>query len=369
MQKIKGTFTEAAVYSDTADDYALAQVKMICSTEAAAGSQVRLMPDVHPGKIGPVGLTMTTTDKVLPGLVGVDIGCGISIAKIKDKKAELPKLDSVIRKNVPAGFDIRKKVHHLAEEFDFDRLRCAKHVRQDKAKLSLGTLGGGNHFIELDRDEDKNLYLTVHTGSRHLGKEVADFYMSSGQKKLKAKGIELPYEMTCLEGELLSDYLHDLLIAQEYAALNRRIIIDEITKGMKWKMDDSGSSIHNYIGEDRIIRKGAISARKGEPVIIPINMRDGIILGEGLGNEDWNFSAPHGAGRIMNREAVKTSFTVSQYKQQMRGIYSTCIDKSTLDEAPFAYRGIEEIAVAIEPTVRIDKIIKPVYNFKAGGKE
>jgi len=369
MQKIKGTFTEALVFSDTADDYALAQVKMICSHEAAAGSQIYLMPDVHPGKIGPVGLTMTVTDKVLPGLVGVDIGCGISIAKIKDKKAELPKLDSVIRKNVPAGFDIRKKVHHLAEEFDFDRLRCAKHVRQDKAKLSLGTLGGGNHFIELDRDEDKNLYLTVHTGSRHLGKEVADFYMSSGQKKLKAKGIELPYEMTCLEGELLSDYLHDLLIAQEYAALNRRIIIDEITKGMKWKMDDSGSSIHNYIGEDRIIRKGAISARKGEPVIIPINMRDGIILGEGLGNEDWNFSAPHGAGRIMNREAVKTSFTVSQYKQQMRGIYSTCIDKSTLDEAPFAYRGIEEIAVAIEPTVRIDKIIKPVYNFKAGGKE
>ena len=374
MKTINGVYTSADIYTtsdvDTAiDDYAIHQIQMLCDNETAKGSKIRVMPDVHPGKVGTIGLTMTITPKLMPNLINVDIGCGMTLAQIKGKTKEFQKLDVVIRDNIPSGFSTRKNVHHMAESIDLTRLYCYKHIYEKKAFLSLGTLGGGNHFIELDMDEDKNVYLVVHSGSRHLGKEVTEYYLTEGQKELKNKDIIVPYELTYLEGALLEHYLHDLEIVQEFAALNREIIIAEILKGMKWKKMDTYSCIHNYVDfshDTPILRKGAISARKNEPVIIPINMRDGILLGTGLGNPDWNYSAPHGAGRIMKRENVKESFTVSSFKTAMKGIYSSCISKDTLDEAPFAYRNLESIKEAIVDTVAVEKIIKPIYNYKAG---
>lgn len=312
----------------------------------------------------------------MPNLIGIDIGCGITLAQIKGKKIEYQKLDTVIRDNIPSGFQIRTKAHHFADEFVFSDLRCSKHIRQDKAILSLGSLGGGNHFIEADKDDEENLYIVLHTGSRHLGKEVTEYYLAEGQKDLKKRGIDIPYELTWLDGQLKEDYLHDLQLVQTFASLNREIILDELVKGMKWKVLDSYECIHNYIDSSDetlstfqapMLRKGAISAKALEKVIIPINMRDGILLGTGLGNREWNCSAPHGSGRIMKREDVSKQFTVSSFKSEMKGIYSSCIGKDTLDEAPFAYRRIDEIKEAISETVTIDNIIRPIYNFKAGG--
>ena len=380
METIKGAFTSAQIFTtnnkETAiDQYAISQLQMICNQESSKGCRIRVMPDVHPGKVGTIGLTMTIGEKVIPNLIGIDIGCGMTLAQIKGKKIEYQKLDTVIRDSVPSGFHIRSKVHRYADKFDFDALRCADHIRTDRAKLSLGSLGSGNHFIEADKDDDGNLYIVIHTGSRHLGKEVTEYYLNEGQKYLKANGIEVPYELTWLEGDLMENYLHDLQVVQHFASLNREIILDELVKGMKWKILDSYECIHNYVDTSSetlsvfgssMLRKGAISAKKEEKVIIPINMRDGIILGSGLGNLDWNCSAPHGSGRILKREEVKNHFTVSSFKSEMKGIYSSCIGKDTLDEAPFAYRRMDDITEVISDTVTINKIIRPVYNFKAG---
>lgn len=380
MKTIKGAATCAQIFTtnnkETAiDQYAISQLQMICDQESSKGCRIRVMPDVHPGKVGTIGLTMTIGEKIIPNLIGIDIGCGMTLAQINGKKIEYQKLDTVIRDSVPSGFNIRTKAHRFADEFDFDALKCASHIRTDKALLSLGSLGSGNHFIEADKDEDGNLYVVIHTGSRHLGKEVTEYYLNEGQKLLKEKGLVVPYEVTWLEGELMEDYIHDLQIVQRFASLNREIILDELVKGMKWKILDSYECIHNYVDTSpetqntfgfSMLRKGAISAKANEKVIIPINMRDGIILGTGLGNPEWNCSAPHGSGRIMKREEVKNSFTVSSFKSEMKGIYSSCIGKDTLDEAPFAYRAIDEIAEVISDTVTINKIIRPVYNFKAG---
>ncbi len=371
MKTVTGAYSTAKIFTDNVEDYAIAQIQVICDNEAAKGSKICVMPDVHPGKVGPVGLTMTVGERVLPNLIGVDIGCGMSTMQIKERKIEYQRLDKVIREEIPAGSSIRKTPHHLSEEFDFSQLLCAKHIHQQKALLSLGTLGGGNHFLEVDKDEDGNLYITVHSGSRHLGVEVTEYYLKEGQKELKAKGLQVPYELTWLEGALREAYLHDLLVVQEYAALNREIILYQLAKNMKWKVKDSMSCIHNYIAEEEgtlMLRKGAISAKENQDVIIPINMRDGIILGKGLGNQEWNQSAPHGSGRIMKRSDVAGEYTVSGFKKAMVGIYCSCIGKDTLDESPMAYRCISEIAEAIKDTVKIEKIIRPVYNFKAGGK-
>lgn len=375
MKTVNGIYTSACIFTTNndktaIDNYAIKQLQMLCDNETLSGCKIRIMPDVHPGKVGTIGFTSTIGDKIMPNLIGIDIGCGMTLAQIKGKKVDNQKLDTVIRDNIPSGFGIRKKPHHLTDEFDFSRLRCQKHVRVEKSLLSLGTLGGGNHFLEVDKDEDGNLYVVIHTGSRHLGKEVTEYYLAEGQKVLKSQGLEVPYELTWLSGTLKEDYLHDLHVVQDFAELNRQIILAELTKGMKWKVLDSYSSVHNYVddAEVPILRKGAISAHSGERVIIPINMRDGIILGTGLGNPEWNCSAPHGSGRIMKREMVKANFTVSAFKNEMKGIYCSCIGKDTLDEAPFAYRGIEEIAEVIKDTVTIDRIIRPVYNYKAGGE-
>ena len=386
MITIFGKYTNAIVYTVenelyALDDYARKQLQMICNHPSVEGSKVRVMPDVHPGKVGTIGLTMTVGDSILPSLVGVDIGCGMTMARVKTKGLQFRQLDSVIRENVPVGPRIREKEHKLADRVDLSELRCYKGINARKANRSIGTLGGGNHFIEVDRDEDGNTYLVVHSGSRHLGMEVADYYLRTGQKEMQMKKQGYaPYEMTCLTDELMDDYLHDIRIIQEFAALNREAIIDSIVNGMRWKIEDVFTCIHNYVDfsgvvdgssdeENKpVLRKGAISAKKGERVIIPINMRDGIILGTGLGNSDWNNSAPHGAGRIYKRSEVAEHHTVSDFKKAMDGIYSICINKDTLDESPFAYRGVDEIASVIKETVKIEKIIKPVYNYKAGGQ-
>ena len=405
MEIINGKYASAKIFSNSVEKYAITQIENICNNEVAKNAKVRVMSDVHPGLICPIGFTMTLenlendkTGRILPNLVSVDIGCGVTIAKItKSRGIEFKKLDSVIRNCVPSGFNIRKNPHRFSFDLEFSKLKCQKHIFKEKAVLSLGTLGGGNHFIEIDKSRDNEIFITVHTGSRHLGKEITDFYLNEGRKILREKACEKgfensieipPDELTYLEGNLMKDYLEDMKFAQNFAELNRLAIIDEIAKGMKWKIDESYSCAHNYIdfGEEQskcddikntngtfssvpILRKGAISSQKGERVIIPVNMRDGVILGVGKGNEDWNFSAPHGSGRIMKREDVKKSFTVNAFKKWMEGIYSSCIEKGTLDEAPFAYRRIDEIAKAIEPTVEVTKILKPIYNFKAASED
>lgn len=382
MEMIKGAYTSAQIYttnnpSIAVDPYALAQIRMICDQESSKGCRIRIMPDVHPGKVGTIGLTMTVGKRIMPDLIGIDIGCGMTLARIKNRKIEYQKLDTVIRESVPSGFAIRTKVHHFADSFDLRRLKCYNHIRSGKTLLSLGSLGSGNHFIEADIDNEGNLYVVIHSGSRHLGKEVTEYYLNEGQNYLKSRNINLPYELTWLEDSLMEDYLHDLQIVQEFASLNRTIILDELIKGMKWKILDTYECVHNYVDTSKetiepfgsaMLRKGAISAKSGEKVIIPINMRDGIILGTGLGNADWNCSAPHGAGRILKREDVRNHFTVSSFRSEMKGIYTSCINKDTLDEAPFAYRSLRDITDVIGDTVTINQILKPIYNFKAGGK-
>lgn len=232
----------------------------------------------------------------------------------------------------------------------------------------MGSLGGGNHFIEVDKGEDGSLYLVVHTGSRHLGEEVAEYYTRLASRRLKEEGREIPYYMSYLEGEDKRDYVEDVRIIQDYAEWNRQVIVQEILKGMKWKAVEQFSVAHNYLDDRGILRKGAISARKGEQLVIPIHMRDGVILGVGKGNPEWNESAPHGSGRRMKREEVKNQYTVSQFKKEMKGIYSTCVGTGTLDEAPFAYRSLEMILEQIQDTVKVTEVLKPVYNFKAGSQ-
>ena len=370
---INGRFSQAKIFTinnpkNQIDSYAQAQIKFICDNESSSGTIIRVMPDVHPGQVGTIGLTinLNNSQKIMPMLTGIDIGCGLSITKISKVRKEWQKLDSVIKENVPSGFKLRRKIHPKSIEFDYECLKCYEHLRINKADLSLGTLGSGNHFIEVDIDNENNIYLVIHSGSRHLGKEVTEYYLNAGQKLLKQKNINIPYELTYLEGNLRENYIHDVRALTKYAELNRKIMILEIIKGMKWKNDEIYSCPHNYIDEYNILRKGAVSARENEFVIIPINMRDGIILAEGKGNEDWNYSAPHGAGRIMKREDVKNSYTLSQFKASMKNIYSPSINQSTLDEAPFAYRGLTEIQEAVNDTVNVTKIITPLYNFKAG---
>lgn len=381
MITIYGKYTNAVVYTTNheeyaIDDYARKQLQRICDHPSVAGSKIRVMPDVHPGKVGTIGLTMTVGDSLLPSLVGVDIGCGITMARLATantqvKHIDFQRLDTVIREHVPTGARTRKSMHKLSHTVDLSKLICRRAVNHRKAGLSIGTLGGGNHFIEIDQDNEGGCYLVIHSGSRHLGMEVTEYYLREGQRQqqMKKQGGHASYEMTCLSGKLLEDYLHDLAIVQEFAARNREAMIEEIVRGMKWKVAESCSCIHNYVdfsGAAPLLRKGAIRANNGERVIIPINMRDGIILGTGLGNEEWNCSAPHGSGRVYKRCEVKEHHTVSEFKKEMEGIYSVCINKNTLDEAPFAYRRMEDILEVIGDTVKVEQVIKPVYNYKAG---
>ena len=368
MKEVEGKYAAAKIFTDDVEDYAIAQIRQLCDQPAFEGSKIRVMPDVHPGKVGTIGFTATVKDKIMPNVIGVDIGCGMFMQQFRAKGVELQRLDTVIRECVPSGHSSRAEAHWFADRIDLGMLRCAKHIDIDRAYRSLGTLGGGNHFIEIDTDERKQNYLIIHTGSRHLGKEVIDHYLREGHRRIKDTDKDAAFELTWLEDDLKADYLYDMIIVQKFAEINRRAIAYEITKGMKWKVMEEFSCIHNYIDfsyDTPIMRKGAISARKDEDVIIPINMRDGVLVGKGIGNADWNYSAPHGAGRLASREETKRNYTLSDFKKEMKGIYSPSISKDTLDEAPFAYRPLDQILPYITDTVEITKRLKPIYNFKA----
>lgn len=399
MLEVKGKYNSAKIFTDVVDKASVAQVIELCNQPFTAKSRIRMMPDIHAGAGCTVGTTMTITDKVVPNLVGVDIGCGMETVHLREQHLELQKLDKLIRAKIPSGFSIREKAHRYFDEIDLTELYCYRQINPLRAEKSLGTLGGGNHFIEVDRDDEGGLYLVIHSGSRHLGLEVAAWYQNEAYQrlnkssksdeaaliaKLKSEGRDkeiqkairklkntkqtsIPKPLAYAEGKLFEQYIHDMRIIQRFAVLNRRAIADDILKGMGLHAQDSFTTIHNYIDTDAmVLRKGAVSAKAGERLLIPINMRDGSLICIGRGNEDWNCSAPHGAGRLMSRSQAKQSFTVSEFKHQMDGIYTTSVGKATLDECPMAYKRMEDIVSNIGETVRIERIIRPVYNFKAG---
>lgn len=366
MIEVKGKYNTAKIFTEQVEDEALNQIRELCDQAFTQGSQIRIMPDVHAGIGCTIGTTMTVTDKIVPNLVGVDIGCGMETIKLRERKLNFDKLDRLIHSRIPAGFAIRKKPHPYTKKIDLDRLICKNHVDLERARLSVGTLGGGNHFIEVNQDREGSLYLVVHSGSRHLGKQVADYYQKLAYRELKAASIEISKSLAYLEGTSYADYLHDMKIVQQYAVWNRRAIVDEIVAGLDLAIEDKFTTIHNYIDLDSmILRKGAISARKGEKVLIPLNMRDGSLICVGKGNPDWNYSAPHGAGRIMSRRQAKKTISLEEFRQSMEGIYTTTVNKSTLDECALAYKSMEEIIDNIHETVEVLERIKPVYNFKS----
>lgn len=398
MIQIEGKHNKAVVYTDQLDEGATGQIRALCDQAFTEGARIRMMPDVHAGAGCVIGTTMTIHGQIVPNLVGVDIGCGMETVMLNQKRADYPKLDSLIRKKIPSGMNVRENAHAYADEIDLSALRCGEKLGIDRGYLSIGTLGGGNHFIEVDKDDAGNLYLVVHSGSRHLGLEVAKYYQqaawdqrngrSQSQREtliqslreqgreqdiqdaltaLKKDTSDIPFALAYVEGELFDDYLHDMALMQRFADLNRKAMVREILRGMKWDEADRFTTVHNYIDtENMILRKGAVSAAAGQRLLIPMNMRDGSLICVGKGNEDWNFSAPHGAGRLMSRKAAKESFTLSEYKKQMKGVFSTTVAKDTLDECPMAYKSMETIIENIAPTADIEKTIKPTYNFKAG---
>lgn len=383
---------EVKIFAETFEYDAYEQIKRIANYEAYKDSIIRIMPDSHAGKGCTVGTTMTITDKVTPNLVGVDIGCGMLAVELKDNYIDCEKLDSVIREKVPNGFNVHER---QKSTFDFDKLLCGKHVDLERALLSIGTLGGGNHFIEMDYSEKHNkYYLVIHSGSRKLGGDVCKYYQdlafqganemgkvkSELINRLKAEGREKDIEseikklkkpsadkeLAHLWGNNFSSYLNDMEIVQRFAVLNRKTIADIIIKGMGFREESRFETIHNYIDFNRmILRKGAVSAEKGQILLIPINMRDGSLICIGKGNENWNYSAPHGAGRLMSRSKAKELISMDEFADSMNGIYTTSVNESTIDEAPHAYKSMEEIKNAIVDTVDIIDTIKPIYNFKA----
>ena len=398
MIEVKGTHNAALCFTDNLEASAAAQIKAVCDEESFSDCKIRIMPDVHGGMGCTIGTTMTITDKVVPGMVGVDIGCGMETVRLDETVIDFDALDVLIRRQIPCGREVRKKPHHIAEEIDLGRLRCARSVNSERARRSIGTLGGGNHFIEIDRSEDGALYVVVHSGSRHIGNEVAKHYQNEGWAalcgnarfqiketidRLKAEGREkeigqtlkelssndsaqVPKDLAYVEGGLFDDYIHDMKIIQHFAVLNRKAMMEIVLQGMKVTPVETFTTIHNYIDtETMILRKGAVSAQKGEKLLIPINMRDGSLICVGKGNEDWNQSAPHGAGRLMSRKTAFKVLSMEQYRAEMDGVYTTCVNSGTLDESPMAYKDMSEIVSQITPTAEITSRIKPVYNFKA----
>ena len=352
------------IFASYIDENAKEQIRNLARVPAFQGSKIRIMPDCHTGKGCVIGFTADLGDKVIPDVVGVDIGCGMLLTKINDSILDLKKLDETIRACVPSGRRVRQKA---IESFD---LSVLKHSFRDKDidhfERSIGTLGGGNHFIEVDYGKDGSYYLLIHTGSRNLGTQIADFYQKEAIAMQSLNGTATVPESLCyLEGKARENYLNDMRIAQEFAKENRRRIRDIIFSHMDWKEGESVECVHNYIGDDNIIRKGAISARQGEKLIIPLNMRDGVILGRGKGNEEWNYSAPHGAGRALSRMEARGHLSLDEFSQEMQGIYTTCINVGTLDEAPMAYKNPKDILTYLPQTATIEDILKPIYNFKA----
>lgn len=398
MIEIKGSHNTAFCYCDELDPNAAHQIRTVCDRPEFAGSRIRIMPDVHAGKGCTIGTTMTITDKIVPGMVGVDIGCGMETVEIAERRVDFERLDSLIRAQIPAGREVRGDYHALNAQIDLTQLRCAKKLKIDRARRSIGTLGGGNHFIEVDRADDGTLFLVVHSGSRHIGTEVADYYQQEAIRqlsgsardlangeivRLKSKGrhrqieaaakrlrregaVHIPKDLAYVTGDLFDDYIHDMKIIQRFATLNRQAMMDVILRGMGLAKVDEFTTIHNYVDTDMmILRKGAVSAKRGERLLIPINMRDGSLICVGKGNADWNYSAPHGAGRIMSRKAAFSSLSMDEYRREMAGIFTTCVTRDTLDESPMAYKSMDAIVRNIAPTADIVRHIRPVYNFKA----
>ena len=403
MNQIIGRYATAIVYTDIIEETATEQIRTLCDQSFVEGCSIRIMPDVHAGTGCVIGFTADLGQRVIPSIVGVDIGCGMLTVELGKEPIDCAKLDTVIREYIPAGSVVHEspaaEFPKLKDLLIYDKLRNLPWIEN-----SLGTLGGGNHFIEVDVDDDGNHYLVIHTGSRNLGKQVADYYQELAYDILYGKFIEqaqrraliaeykatgrtaelqqalknfsvevdnqIPRNLCYLTGEAREAYLHDMKICQEYAVMNRRIIADRILTNLLGRGLDSFHSfqtIHNYIDHDsNIIRKGAVSAKKGEQLLIPINMRDGSLICLGKGNPEWNCSAPHGAGRLFSRGAARQNFTVEAYAKEMSGIYTTSVSEETLDECPMAYKPMDSIISNVEPTVEILKVIRPVYNFKAG---
>jgi len=402
MINIQGKFNTATCFTDSIDELTEKQIKTFCDQELFADCKVRIMPDVHYGRSCSIGTTLTIGNKLVPAMVGVDIGCGMETAQIDVESIDFPRLDKVIHEHIPAGFNIRSVHHKYVENIDLSKLRCIKHVNTDRAYKSIGTLGGGNHFIEVAVSEEGKHYITIHSGSRHIGNEVADYYQTEGYntlcgksqiqidnmiKQLKSEGrhkeiqstisnlkkqsdIMVPENLAYVEGSLFDDYLHDMNIIQQFATLNRKAMLETILDSMQISTITQFTTIHNYIDtEFMILRKGAVSAKEGEILLIPINMRDGSLICVGKGNLDWNFSAPHGAGRLMSRKKAFESLSMEKYKEEMNDVYSSCVLPETLDESPMAYKPIEEIIKHIKPTAEIVERLKPVYNFKASEQQ
>lgn len=400
MLEIKGKVNTAICYAKVIEEGAIEQIRRMCDYELTAGSRVRIMPDVHAGKGCTIGTTMTVTDKVCPNIVGVDIGCGMFTVKLADKELDFEKIDAACH-YIPSGMNVWEG---RLERFDLTDLRCYRSLRDTRRlERSLGTLGGGNHFVEVDRSADGTNYLVIHSGSRNLGKQVAEVYQqlavdlhmgkesyfkqrdeiirtykeegrrSEIQQTLKelknnyeTQALAVPADICWLYGTFLDDYLHDVEICQKFARRNREKMAEIILERTGMTALESFHTIHNYIDtKEMILRKGAIAAHAGEKVLIPINMRDGSVIAIGKGSEEWNYSAPHGAGRIMSRGKAKEAIDIEAYKESMKGIYTTSVNESTLDEAPMAYKSLEDIIDVISDSVDIIEVMRPVYNFKA----
>ena len=398
MIEIKGKINTAICYAKVVEDEAVAQIRRMCDYDFTENSIIRIMPDVHAGKGCTIGTTMTVHGKAVPNIVGVDIGCGMYTINIGKGEIDFAKLDAAAH-FVPSGKNVWEG---RQEKFDLEALRCYRQLKNTKRlERSLGTLGGGNHFIEVDRASDGTNYLVIHTGSRNLGKQVAEIYQQlaidlnkgmedyfdrrdeiirtykeQGRRKEIQKALEeisidkkettIPEDLCYLYGRFFEDYIHDIEICQQFATRNREKIAEILIDRAGLVAGEAFHTIHNYIDTDEmILRKGAIAAHKGEKVLIPINMRDGSILAVGKGNPDWNHSAPHGAGRLMSRKQAKEKLDMTEYQQTMSGIYTTSVNESTIDEAPMAYKSMDDIISVIDETVDIIEILKPVYNFKA----
>ena len=399
MFTVDGQYNSATIYTDDIEPEAISQIIQFCNQPTFAESKIRIMPDVHAGAGCTVGTTMTIKDKVVPNIVGVDIGCGMLVAEFGKVDIDPIILDETIHKYVPAGFEIRETEHKFIEKIHINELLC-NEIDSDRAYKSIGTLGGGNHFIELDTDDDGNKYLVIHSGSRRLGQEVAKYYQKTAFKDLsnkfgrnkrdaiikrckaenKKRDIEVELkelakirpenfnsDFAYCEGVLFDNYIHDMKIMQEFAVYNREAILDTICSNMGLTIVNKFCTLHNYIDMDAmILRKGAVSAQKDERLIIPMNMRDGSLICIGKGNPEWNYSAPHGAGRLLSRSKAKEQILLEDFEASMNGIYTTSISYATIDEAPMVYKPMQEIIDNIGDTVTIEKIIKPLYNFKAG---
>ena len=400
MIEITGKFNTAKCFATTVEDGAREQIMAVCDTEAFASSKIRIMPDVHAGKGCTIGTTMTVTDKIVPSMVGVDIGCGMYTVSLGNIDIDFEKVDEAAH-YIPCGRNVWEGRN---ERFDLTVLRCYRNLKDTRRlERSLGTLGGGNHFIEVDEDDEGGKYLVIHSGSRNLGTQVAEYYqqlavdlnlgkeeyfkkreeiistykaegrraeiqdtLKQMAKEWQAKEPTLPRDLCYLYDSFMEDYLHDVDICQKFAERNRARMAEIIIERCGFTAIETFQTIHNYIDvNEMILRKGSVSAKAGEKLLIPINMRDGSLICIGKGNEDWNFSAPHGAGRLMSRSAAFERLTMAEYEREMAGIYSTCVTPDTLDESPMAYKSMDEIVENIEPTAEIICRIKPIYNFKA----